>query len=103
VINCVVKISSTQDVLDHGQRVDATSTLLYEGPAFVAGPSRQWERAAALEGAFGASLYAHTSVDLTNAKTVEIVEHPMQGIWDVVSVSPVLNEWRFVIGRRATS
>lgn len=100
--NVLAKIYTTKQRLDAGFRVDEIGTLLLEQPAQLASPTRPWERAAALEGVFSATLYVQSASDLTSSD-VAVTEDPATGQarqWRVLSHANTGPEWRLELTNR---
>ena len=98
--NCVVQVFKDEDVLDHGHKASESSAPLWQGPAFMASPSRSWEREAALEGAISGQLHAHTTVNLSVATRVVVERHTLAGEYQVLESALAGSEWRLTLGRR---
>jgi len=102
VINCVVTVYKDVDVLDNGHRGAAApqSTQLFKGPAYLASPTRSWERQAALEGVITGDLHVHTHVNLNPATRVVVAGHDSAGEYQVLGAAVTSREWRLSLGRR---
>lgn len=100
--NVLARVYTTKQRLDAGFPVDEIGTLLLEQPAQLSSPVRPWERAAALEGVFSATLYVQSADDLTLAD-VAITEDPASGQtrqWRVLSHANTGPEWRLELSSR---
>lgn len=102
MVNCTVKVYKDVDTLDHGHRTAGadTSTALWDGPAWMAAPSRGWAQEAALEGILAGDIHVHTTVNLAPATRVEIAGHSMAGSYQVLSAAVTSSEWRLTLARR---
>lgn len=100
MINCTAQVFKDTDVLDHGHRASETTTPLWAGPAYVAAPSRSWEREAALEGVIAGGLHVHTTVNLQPATRVTIANHASAGEYQVLTAACTGSEWRLALQRR---
>lgn len=103
MVNCTAKIYKDTDVLDHGHKSSESSSALWEGPAYVAAPHRNWEREAALEGILTGELHVHTQVNLAVATRVVVAGHTLAGAYQVLASALTSNEWRLALGRRPHS
>lgn len=100
MINCTAKIFKDEDVLDHGHKTSETSTPLWEGPAYLASPDRNWERELAIEGVLTGQLHVHTHVNLNSATRVSVATHALTGDYQVLGTALTSKEWRLALGRR---
>jgi len=102
MVNCTVTVYKDVDVLDNGHRGAAApqSTQLFKGPAYLASPTRSWERQAALEGVITGDLHVHTHVNLNPATRVTVERHHSAGEYQVLASAPTSSEWRLTLGRR---
>lgn len=103
MINCTAKVYRDEDVLDHGHKASETATALWEGPAYLAAPSRAWQQEAALEGVLTGELHVHTHVNLAGATRVSIASHALTGDYQVLAAMVTSSEWRLALGRRPHS
>jgi hypothetical protein len=102
VTNVLARVYNSKQRLKAGFPVDETGTLLLEQPAQLSSPTRPWERAAALDGVFSATLYVHSAAALGQADVV-ITEDPATGEtrqWRAVSHANSGTEWRFELAGR---
>lgn len=100
--NVMAKIYTTKQRLEAGFPTDEVGTLLLEGPAQLASPARPWERAAALEGVFSATLYVQSAEDLTPSD-IAVTEDPMSGQsrqWRILRHANSGPEWRLELTGR---
>ncbi|GEM47211.1 hypothetical protein [Deinococcus cellulosilyticus] len=74
MLNCTVKLYSTQETLTAGHRSSETHTLLYEGPARFSAPKTSWQQVAALEGALSGSLQVTTGTVLQATTRAEVTD-----------------------------
>lgn len=102
MVNCLVTITKDVEVLDHGHKAatQSTSTVIYAGPAYLAAPTRSWEREAAFEGTITGELHVHTTAGMQGATKVVIARHGNQGEYQVLAVAATSSEWRLALGRR---
>lgn len=103
MVNCVAKVYRDEDVLDHGHKASETSTPLWEGPAYMAAPSRSLQQEAALEGILTGELHVHTTVNLSGATRVSVATHALTGDYQVLATQVTSSEWRLALGRRPHS
>lgn len=103
MVNCTAKVYRDEDVLDHGHKASETSAPLWEGPAYVAAPSRSWQQEAALEGILTGELHVHTTVNLSAATRVAIASHALASEYQVLATALTSSEWRLALGRRPHS
>ena len=103
MVNCTAKVYKDTDVLDAGHRTSETSTPLWEGPAYLAAPHRNWQREAALEGVLTGELHVHTQVNLSVATRVEVATHALTGSYQVLASALTGLQWRLALGRRPHS
>ncbi|ADH63104.1 hypothetical protein Mesil_1207 [Allomeiothermus silvanus DSM 9946] len=100
--NVIAKIYNTKQRLEAGFLTDETGSLLLEQPAQLSSPTRPWERAAALEGVFSATLYVQSAEDLTQSD-LAVTEEPISGQtrqWRVLSHANSGPEWRLELSSR---
>jgi hypothetical protein len=99
--NVVARIYRGDTQLEAGFPRLEEAELLLEQPAHLASPTRPWERAAALEGLFNATLYLLTASDLSQADWVETEDPAGQAaLWRIVSHSNAGPDWRLNLIRR---
>lgn len=103
MVNCTVKVYRDEDVLDHGHKASESSAALWEGPAYLGAPHRNWEREAALEGILTGELHVHTQVNLSVATRVSVATHALTGDYQVLATQVTSSEWRLALGRRPHS
>jgi hypothetical protein len=100
--NVLAKIYTTKQQLNAGFPTDEGGTLLLEGPAQLSSPTRPWERAAALEGVFSATLYVQSAQDLTPSD-IAVIEDPTSGQsrqWRILRHANSGPEWRLELASR---
>jgi hypothetical protein len=102
MVNCTVTVYKDVDKLDHGHRREQgpASTTLYQGPAYLSAPARNWEREAALEGVYAGEVHVHTHVNLNPATRVVVAGHDSAGEYQVLGAAVTSREWRLSLGRR---
>lgn len=102
--NCTAQVYADTDTLDAGRRVAGAeeSDVLYSGPAYLAGPSRGWQQAAALEGLLSGTLHIHGAANLEGATRVLVGGHARSGEWKVAdgALSGIGNQQRLTLQRR---
>lgn len=100
--NCIAVIEAVDETLDAGQRVAGLDvpTALFEGPAYLSGPTRGWQQAAAFEGQLSGSLLVHSRIALQSAARVTVTSHVLEGSYDVLSASESGTNWRLELRRR---
>lgn len=103
MVNCTAKVFKDTDVLDAGHKASESTAALWEGPAYVAAPSRSWQQEAALEGILTGELHVHTQVNLSGATRVSISTHALTGDYQVLATAITSSEWRLALGRRPHS
>ncbi|PZA08639.1 hypothetical protein [Meiothermus sp. Pnk-1] len=100
--NVLARIYTTKQRLDAGFRVDEIGALLLEQPAQLVSPTRPWERAAALEGIFSATLYVQSAEDLTPSD-IAVTEDLASGQsrqWRILRHANSGPEWRLELASR---
>ena len=91
-----VQIFSEEQVLEVGFPKTLTETPLYNGPARLSAPAGQFEKAAALDRVFDATLNIHTATNLKGADSAVISGEP----WRVVGQNNSGYYWRLELRRR---
>jgi hypothetical protein len=96
-VNAVtVQVFSEEQVLESGFPKTLTVTPLYNGPARFSAPAGQFEKAAALDRVFDATLNIHTASNLETADSAIISGQP----WRVVGQNSSGYYWRLELRRR---
>lgn len=107
-VNCFARIERREQQRHAGHRLGAAPAsveILYDGPAHITSPTREWERIAALEGAITAQLHVESGIDLLLANSAVVRDHPAySGDYEVrgVASSGVGTRYSFVLGKRGT-